>query len=262
LTDPDTARAPSGSNAPVSPRAPLVASLVALLLACTGCPARRPASVPPDAAALAALDTSLAAWLPLEPGPTTRIQAAWNDGQAVPLQFQRAVERWELLGGAPWARSSVVLDHPTRRDVFLVEWLRPAGDRILCARRQVGSTVLDLDPPQPVLVAPITSGTTWAWAGRVGGVEARATFEVTAVDAAPAEGASGAAGLTGPIARVVQTTTVDGLSCTSARVYALGVGVIDEQGTFPVGEAGMAEDRMRAFRVEPAVREEARPGRR
>lgn len=236
-----------------SARAALLAiACAAPLLA--GCPASEAPRVAPDLAALAALDTSLAAWLPLGPGAQDqRVRCAWNDGQAVPLVLTRGIDGWEVLpDGRAWARVVTALDHPKRRDVYLVEWVRPAVDRVLCARRQVGQLVIDLDPPQPVLVAPVASGATWTWTGTAGGRPASTTCRVAGVEPRHAPGPTDPppdpASL---LLRVEQSSTVAGpdgapFSSRGQRWYARGQGLVEEQGAFPVGEPNHPEDKLKA----------------
>jgi len=59
------------------------------------------------------------------------------------------------------------------------EWLRRDGSGIVCARRQEGPTISDLEPVQRFLRLPLLEGDSWKWSGRAGGLPC--TSETTVV---------------------------------------------------------------------------------
>ncbi len=205
-----------------------VAPVVVLLAA--GCPGPAPAK--PDVEGVAALASPLGLVCPFDPAPTS-FRAAWGDGQGQPVTEVRAPAGWEEVGGAPHLR--VEWTYPGKRSLLVVEWLRPAGDRVLCARRRVGKSTLDLVPPQPVLVAPLSVGQTWEWTGRVGDVEATTTYRVL--------------GWGDGAVTVEQRTRAGALESLQRVAWGAGRGPIAESGRMVVDEFGGATDGLEAAEI-------------
>jgi hypothetical protein len=200
-----------------------------LLLLCAGCPGEGPRATEPDAAGLAALDSSLACYAALERQGEEQRLLTW--GEDLVFRVSRRVDGWERLDGAAHAR--VVTSHVDLRS-FMVEWLRPAGDRVLCAARLFAAEdgLHRLVPPQPVLVAPLEAGRAWSWSGLADGAPAEADFRITFVGERD--------GLPGERLRVVeveQTTRASGVTSTRVQTWVAERGLVDERGTMPTNDA-------------------------
>ena len=152
--------------------------------------------------------------------------SSWLGGTSPALLQIRKVEAPTLIEGR--VHHHVTWSLPGRRTKVIQEaWYRPGETPTswLCARRRVGGEVLDLDPPLPVLVAPLSAGARWEWSGRVGRRGARATFEV--LDADP------------QALKVRQISTLaDGSEAVITRTYAAGRGLVREEGAFPYEPKG------------------------
>ena len=202
--------------------------LLLLLVLCAGCPTGGPRSAAPDEAGLAALDSSLASFAALERTGEERRLLTWNEDPF--FRVVRRHEGWERLDGAPHARIVTAhVDLPSSA----VEWLRPAGDRVLCAARAVSKGVVRrLVPAQPILVAPLEEGRTWSWSGLVDDTPAEADFRVLKVDER-----TGPAGERWRAVEVEQTTRTCGLTSTRIQTWIAGRGLVDERGTMPTSDA-------------------------
>lgn len=205
---------------------------LALLVLCAGCPGPTPAR--PDAEGVAALASPLGLVCPFDP-PGTAFRAAWGDGDGQPVTEVRSADGWEVVAGAPHLRVEWSYPSAKRPTVLVVEWLRPAGDRVLCARRQVGKTTMDLVPPQPVLVAPLATDQAWGWSGRVGDVDATSAYRVL--------------GWRDGAVTVEQTTRIGELQSVQRVAWAAGRGPIAESGRMVVDEFGGETDGLEAAAV-------------
>lgn len=203
-----------------------------LLVLAAGCPGPAPAK--PDVEGVAALASPLGLVCPFDP-PETAFRAAWGDGHGQPVTEVRAAERWEVVAGAPHLRVEWSYPSAKRPTVLVVEWLRPAGDRVVCARRQVGKAIMDLVPPQPILVAPLATDQAWEWSGRVGEVEATSAYRVL--------------GWRDGAVTVEQTTRIGALESVQRVAWAAGRGPIAESGRTVVDEFGGATDGLEAAEV-------------
>lgn len=198
-----------------------------LLALCAGCPGEAPPPAAPDAAGLAALDSSLASFVALDLAVEERRMLVWRDDQR--FRVARRHEGWEALDGAPHARVVTAhVDLPTS----VVEWLRPAGDRVLCAARSTTRQVRRLVPAQPILVAPLEEGRTWSWSGLANGAPAEADFRILKVSER-----DGPDGERWRVLEVEQTTRAGGLSATRVQTWIAGRGLVDERGVMPTGDA-------------------------
>jgi hypothetical protein len=200
-------------------------ALVSLAL-CVGCPGGS-RSTAPDAAGLAALDSSLASFAALDRVGEERRVLVWEE--ALTLRVVRRHEGWELFDGAPHAR--IVTAHTTIPS-FAVEWLRPAGDRVLCAARATREEVRRLVPAQPILVAPLEVGRTWSWSGLVGDAPASAEFRILRVG-----DEDGPDGERWRVVAVEQTSTTGGLTTTRVQTWVAGRGLVDERGAMTTSDA-------------------------
>ncbi len=166
--------------------------------------------------------------------------AQWGDGSGPPVFLLLRRQGWQAPapGAPPHAALEVVLDDARRLPVLAAEWVRPAGDRLLVGWRRVGGALAALEPPQPLLVAPLEPGRTWSWAGRIDGVEATLEARVAALEAHPRWG---------PRTLVVERRVrLDGLESTVQQRWCEDVGLVEERGDFPVQELGLPVDRLRA----------------
>lgn len=213
-------------------------ALVGLVALLAGCP-RGPDRAAADEAGVAALASDLAAAaLFASGGEPLRYAVSWGDGGGLPIDMVRLPGRWESIDGAPALRVAFANDVPGRRATeVVVEWLRPAGDRVLCPRRRIGETTLRLEPPVPVLVSPLEPGRSWEWAGRAGDRAATATFRVLGWR----EG-----GEQGRLLAVEQVTRTGELESVRRVLYAPGRGPVAEEGSAVVDEYGQTVDGVRA----------------
>lgn len=208
--------------------------LAALLLVATAAAALswREVALPPPGPAPAdlAYHPELARVWPLEVGAGLRLRSGWTIspwGGVQPIAW--SVVGWQPLGGVPHARVEYVFTRLRgRTDLYAVEWLRPEGDRLLCARRQIGQRTFQLDPPQPVLVRPLAPGASWAWSGRSGDLPASATFRV--LEAGERDGRE--------VVRVEQVTRVAGAESWRVVTYAAGAGLVGEEARLPIPITG------------------------
>lgn len=207
-------------------------ALAPLVLLVAGCPGR--ARTGPDLEGVAALASPLGLVCPFD-AASTPFRAAWGDGHGQPVTEVREPNGWELVAGAPHLRVEWIYPSTRRPEVLVVEWLRPAGDRVVCARRTVGKSTMDLVPPQPVLVAPLATGQTWEWRGRVGEVEAASASRVL--------------GWTDGAVTVEHRTRVGELESVQRVAWAAGRGPIAESGRMVVDEFGGATDGMEAAEI-------------
>ncbi len=207
-----------------------VAPVVVLLAA--GCPGPAPAK--PDVEGVAALASPLGLVCPFDPAPTS-FRAAWGDGHGQPVTEVRQADGWEVVAGAAHLRVEWTYPSAKRPTVLVVEWLRPAGDRVVCARRQVGKSTMDLIPPQPILVAPLATDQTWEWSGRVGDAEATSAYRVL--------------GWRDGAVTVEQRTRIGTLVSVQRVAWAAGRGPVAESGQTVVDEFGGATDGLEAAEV-------------
>ncbi|MCO5166870.1 MAG: hypothetical protein M9894_10950 [Planctomycetes bacterium] len=201
--------------------APL-ALLAALPLA--GCP-DRPARRGADAAALEALDPTVRRVAGLERTEPTPV-ATWDAAMTSALTAARTVRGWEVVDGAAAVRVDLAAQRKGVKTTS-TEWLRPAGDRLECVARAIGRDRARLDPPQPVLAAPLEPGRTWRWEGTCGGAPAAAEFRVRAA------GVDEGGRLT---VEVEQTTRAAGLDARRVVTWVEGLGVVKEEGTQPAAD--------------------------
>jgi hypothetical protein len=149
-----------------------------------------------------------------------KFDASWHGGTGATVLQTRILREPTLIGGVPHLHIAWLL--PGRRKIVSQEaWFRPSedGQAWLCARRRVGGDTLDLVPPMPILKAPLETGATWTWEGRIGALSGKASFEVVLAD---------------DEALVVrQVTTHDGAESTRTRTYEPGPGLVREEGSFP-----------------------------
>ncbi len=197
-------------------------------LAVAGCPAGSPDDGAPDAAALAALDSTVRAFAGLELDSPQTFHLTTTARGGVPLWVVRAPRGWEALAGAPHLRVGVHVRSRERDGDVIVEWLRPAGDRVLCPSRSVGLGRHRLDPPQPLLVAPLTAGQRWTWEGTIDGAPATAEFEVRHAGEVELHD-----GDRRRVVEVAQVTRAAGLVSSRVQTWAEGRGLVHEEGTFP-----------------------------
>lgn len=213
--------------------------LLAVALGClasAGCPDAPSAEGAAAAAAVAALDSTVRAFAGLEldsPQPFHLTTTARGD---LPLWVVRAPRGWEAPDGAPQLRVGVYVPYRERDGDVLVEWLRPAGDRLLCPRRSVGPRRHRLDPPQPLLVAPLAAGQRWTWEGTIDGAPAVAEFHVR--HAGEVELPDGDRRR---VVEVAQVTRAEGLESRRVQTWAEGRGLVREEGAFPHADG---EDRV------------------
>lgn len=199
--------------------------LLLLLLAApwlAGCPRRATdgRQAEPDLAAIQALDSSVALYAGLERAGREPYVVGW--GGLMPVKLLRE-QRWEELDGVPHLRVAFMNAwRPTEDDT--VEWLRPAGDRLVCPARRLGKELHRLDPPQPLLVGPVEVGRTWRWEGTAGGVPATAEFRVRSI----AE-QTGPQGERWRVAEVEQVTTTSGVTGRRVVAWAAGHGHAAEE---------------------------------
>lgn len=167
-------------------------------------------------------------------GAKAEFDAAWQGGTAPPMLQTREIAPPSLIGGL--VHHHVVWVLPGRRQRVSQEaWFRPSedGSSWLCARRRIGGDVLDIEPPLPILKAPLEAKAGWDWEGLVGGRPASARFDVlTAADG---------------LLVIRQTTTLKGEEENSSRLagkntvtrtYQAGRGLIREEGDFPYEPRG------------------------
>lgn len=172
---------------------------------------------------------------PLIPGAPAEMKASWNEGTTPPYTFFVELSGLDELGGHSYARRTWSLPGRRKRRVVIVDWLRPtpaAGGqpaRLLLGARTINKSYQRVEPPLPLLVAPLREGQTWSWQGQVGGFEAEATFEVLA----PTRSNSGEL-----VLRIEQRTTLTSpegpLETKVVRGYRRGVGQVEEVGHFPL----------------------------
>ncbi|MBL4845907.1 MAG: hypothetical protein JKY65_10295 [Planctomycetes bacterium] len=157
---------------------------------------------------------------------TGEYDSSWFGGTSPPLLQIRQVEPPTRIDGRVHHHVSWSLPG-RRRKVIQEAWYRPGEDPTswLCARRRIGGEILDLDPPLPVLVAPLHKGARWEWSGRIGDREARVTFEVLSFD---------------PETLQVRQTSIlaDGTEAVITRTYQPGRGLVREEGAFPYEPKG------------------------
>lgn len=216
-------------------RALTLATATALVVGCPGEPPR-------GGDALAALDPSVRRVAGLELEGQTLVQSTWFKGATLPLALVRGLRGWETIEGAPCARFGLaVLTKEDEGDVS-TEWLRPAGDRVLCPARALGSAARQvLAPPQPVLVAPLEPGQTWRWEGTVDGVPASVDFRVKSV------GERDLAGERRFAVELEHVIRAAGFEATRVQTWAEGRGLVFEEGVLPSPDVGDAPDAFRAW---------------
>jgi hypothetical protein len=99
------------------------------------------------------------------------------------LVFERSTGGRERLGnGEEYVVTETrVLNRGTgARRVVSREWLVRTPDGVFCGKRQEGPLVAILEPPQPVVLLPLTTGRRWEWEGLAGGRRCRLTGVVSA----------------------------------------------------------------------------------
>lgn len=213
----------------------------ALPLLVAGCPA--PAGQPHEVAgALARLDPAVRRVAGLEPEGPLLVRSEWYLGASMPLALVRQLHGWEVEDGAPCARFGVVVATKEREGDVTTEWLRPAGDRLLCATRALRGQRVTLAPPQPLLVAPLEAGQTWRWEGTVDGAPASVDFEVLRAGEEEVEGERVHAVV------VSHTIRAAGLEVSRAQTWAAGRGLVREEGALPGPEAGEALEPFKVLR--------------
>lgn len=212
-------------------RSPLALLVVAAAALLTGCPAGPKEEGAPDAEALAALDPAIRRVAGLEVEAPANFFLLTATRGAMTLAVVRVPRGWELLDGAPHRRSGVVVPYREHEGDVLGEWVRPAGDRLLCSARVVGPNRHRLDPPQPLLVAPLTEGQRWTWEGTVDGAAASAEFHVRRAGEAELHD-----GDRRHVVEVEQVIRAAGIECTRVQTWADGRGLVREEGVFPGAE--------------------------
>lgn len=205
---------------------PARACLAALALALlAGCPGGGASS--PDAEALAGLDPAIRRVAGLEAKDWTELQSTWFAG-VPPLTLARGVSGWEVVDGQRCARVGLVVRTKEHEGEAVTEWLRPAGDRLLCPARALRGRVMRLEPPQPLLVAPLAPGQTWTWQGTVDG--APASLDVLVRHAGERDLDDGTRRFA---VELLQTIRAGGFEVTRTQVWAEGRGVALEEGALP-----------------------------
>lgn len=172
---------------------------------------------------------------PLLSGTPAEMKASWNEGTTPPYTFFVELTGLEELGGATYARRTWSLPGRRKRRTVMIDWLRPtpaSGSepaRLLLGARTIYLEHQRIEPPLPLLVAPLEEGRSWSWEGRVGSFSAKATFRVLA----PTRSDNGEL-----VVRVEQETAVDSLEgplvSKVVRGYRRGLGQVEEVGHFPL----------------------------
>lgn len=223
---------------------PSLAAVLVGLASLTGCPGGGARG--PDAEALAALDPAVRRVAGLEVEGPVQVQSTWFKGMSVPLTLARGIRGWEVVDGHPCARLGIAVLTKEREGDVSTEWLRPAGDRLLCPARALGVERQVLDPPQPVLVAPLTPGQTWRWEGTVDGAAASVEFRVRSAGERDLEGGDRRFAV-----EVEQVLRAGGYEATRVQTWAEGRGLVLEEGKLPSADNGDASDVFRAWVDEP-----------
>lgn len=157
-------------------------------------------------------------------GPAESFDVAWGSSGGSRGWLGQVQGVVELEGRA---HLHVTWAAPGREPVVVQEaWLRAEGQAWVCARRRVGAATFAIEPPLPILRAPLEPGARWSWSGRVAGEPARAEFEV----------------LTPPepeLLLVRQRIQLEGgIESEVLRTYRAGAGLVAEEGSFPYEPEG------------------------
>lgn len=202
-------------------RTALIAAL--LLVGCDRGQDARPA-------AAGDLDPRVAAFAALEREGSDPFGLRWEG--ATDIRLARTL-RPETFDGVTHARVAIEKLHRSDGG-YVVEWLRADGPRVVCTARQVDVDLWRLDPPQPLLVAPLTVGQTWRWEGTAGGVPASADFRVRHVGERPSPD-----GPPWEVVEVEQVTRAAGAESRRVSVWARGLGLVAEEGEVPTFQGRM-----------------------
>lgn len=108
-----------------------------------------------------------------------------------------------------------------------VEWMRRAGDDVLCAQRQEGPLRAALVPPQVVLRFPLENGKSWDWEGTAGGLACRAVSRVAGAERVVTVGGS----VEWAWRVDCETTAATGDSSSRSVWFAPGLGPVQERTT-------------------------------
>jgi hypothetical protein len=100
------------------------------------------------------------------------------------------------------------------------------AEGVFLAERKFGLEILPIEPAQPLLKKPYTSGTKWEWSGKEGEVESTLSGLIETIEPVEISGTEYEA-----LRVYSETNRSDGAKIISTRWYADGIGPIKEETT-------------------------------